>query len=134
MCLYCHLGETSESSVRSLRNALENPEFEIWNTTSLSHVLLAVRGLDGSEAHELGCQLIEQFYDWFLGKTNGYWEYFTNYFPSHGFEPFPTIKEIRQMIDEAYEFYEKHHDKTRDEMIQELTGGKTEKEIRERND
>lgn len=121
MCLKCHSGLSDDVIIKQLTEAIQNPNFDAWNTTSLHHVYLAIYGLNGGHAHELGLQLAEQFYQWYLGSTNGYWQWFTGYMPKNGFEEFGHSSKIRQNIDKAKEFYKKNKDKTKHEIFELIT-------------
>ena len=114
MCLQCH---SQGSTVEELKEILENPEFERWNTTSLGHILLSIHGLDGDAVHDLANQLAEKFYTWYLGNTRGIWQKFSRYTPPHGLDPFPHSTIIRKSIVDANAFYELYKNKTREEMI-----------------
>lgn len=109
MCRQCHSQLSDETILTQLTEALKNPEYEKWNTTSLSHICIAIEGANGKEAHDLGVQLAEGFYTWFLGSTNGVWESLYRYQPATGLEPFPHSSEIRKMIDDAKALYEKDY-------------------------
>jgi hypothetical protein len=101
MCRQCHAGLSDETVKTQLQESLDNPEFEKWSTTSLSHVLIAAEGTNGPEARVLALELAENFYAWFLGQTNGAWQVLSSYTPNSGLEPFPHSSEIRRMIDDA---------------------------------
>ena len=128
-----------------LKSALNKGEYDEWNTTSLSHILLSIRGLDmetscphvpsgpadglrthsssDDEAHRFTNLLAENFLNWYRGRSYGCWEYFYRYTPRTGLEPFPSSTKIRAMITEANKFYTENKDKTRDEKILIMTGG-----------
>lgn len=106
MCRQCHSTFTDEQILAQLRESIDDPKYELWNTTSLSHMLICIEGHNGAEAHELGLKLANGFCDWYLGMTNGAWEYVTTYMPSNGIESFPHSTEIRAMIDAAVDTYE----------------------------
>jgi len=74
--------------VEILTNVLETPEFEMWNMTSFHHILHVVQGYYGDEAHYLGLQVVEQFYQWAQAQ------------PVLRFG-FPSIDRIRTQIDHA---------------------------------
>jgi hypothetical protein len=101
MCRQCHSGLSDETVKAQLQESLDNPQFEKWNTTSLSHILIAAEGVNGPEVRVIALELAEKFYQWFLGPTNGTWEYAFTYVPENGLEAFPHSSEIRKMIDEA---------------------------------
>ncbi len=91
MCLKCHSQMSNKDVIRQLEEAIQNPEFEKWNITSLNHTLLSLRGFDGATAHYLSKILLEMLYD-----TNPKIEYF------------PSRSEIREYIDESVEFYNQY--------------------------
>lgn len=119
MCILCHQ-RNPEINIQQLKNGILNPHFEEWNTTSLSHVLLSIRGLDGAEGHKLGKKLAEMFYEWYGGWSKGLWQHFTTYFPPHGCEEFPKYSEIRKMIDNAELYYLMNKHMTREQMIADI--------------
>lgn len=123
MCLQCHTTFKDDNGVvTDLQELIKNPQFEEWNTTSLHHVLLMIKGVNGKVAHELAIELAEMFYSWFMGKTRGIWQLFSEYEPPCGVEPFPHSTDIRIMIDDSIQFYRSHIDKTREELIHILRG------------
>lgn len=123
MCGQCHQALSDETVIQQWKEALENPRFERWNTTSFSHLLITIRGANGEEAHKLGVELGEKFYKWFVGPSEGLWEYFGPYHPQFGLEPFPSIQEVRKKLDDAFSFY-----KTTGQYNKHSVLGKTEEE------
>jgi hypothetical protein len=114
-----------EKRCLGLQKALDNPEFEAWNTSSFHHVILTIYGLDGEKAHYLGIQLAEKFYTWFMGPFGrGFWQYVTKYHPRNGLVPFPHSTELRKMIDDAVTFYNEHKGNTPEEIRHYLSTGK----------
>ena len=61
------------------------------------------------------------FYDWYLGLTNGYWQYFMNYWPKHSAIEFGSSASIRDMINQAKVFYSLNKGKPHEEIIAELS-------------
>ena len=119
MCLQCHQSIKDENFVLQLQEVLVNPQFEKWNTTSLNHLMLAAKGLNGEEAHHLAVRILDNFYKWFLGSSNGLWEKITGpYIPSSGLEPFPKIKILKKQIDEANIFYEQYKHLHKEEILE----------------
>lgn len=62
MCIHCH--PRDDNMISMLQSALEVPRFSNWNRTSFQHVLLAVEGHNGDEAHYIALQLGIQFCNW----------------------------------------------------------------------
>ncbi len=96
-----------EKIVRELRDTLNDPQFERWNTTSLGGILNSVRGYDGDVAHNLASRVAEAFYLWFLGPTNGAWQDVSGPYNPCLF-PFPHSTVIRTTIDDAERTYEEN--------------------------
>ena len=74
MCLECHSKLSDEQVIRMWEAVLDNPRFETWNTTSWSHLLLTISGINGDTAHKIGLKVGWQFYNWFLGRSYGLWQ------------------------------------------------------------
>jgi hypothetical protein len=91
MCIHCH--PRDDRIIAMLQSAVASPQFTYWNMTSLHHVLLAVEGYNGEEAHRIALQLIEQFYEWAVQQ------------PTLRFG-FPDTGRIRNHIDSAKERYQ----------------------------
>jgi hypothetical protein len=86
-----------EQMIALIQRALNHPQFETWNMTSFHHMLFAVEGYNGEEAHYLALQLLEECYAWAVHQ------------PQVRFE-FPDKYMIRNLIDTAKEVYnEKRH-------------------------
>ena len=47
-----------------LKDCLTNPSYEVWNSTSISHMLIAYSGANGSKTQDLAEILIIDFLDW----------------------------------------------------------------------
>lgn len=114
MCKNCHIKLSNNFVIEQIKESIENPHFEQWNTTSIDYMLLSLRGLNGEEAHNLSKILIEMFYEWYLGSTQGLWQNFYQY--KTGLFPFPHSKELRKMIDDAEEFYKKQNNELHSEQ------------------
>jgi hypothetical protein len=78
--------------------------------------------MNGANAHNLGVQLVEKFYEWVLGYSKGAWQYFYTYNPC--LEPFQHSSNIRKDIDSAIEFYKENNTKSKHEIVQLLTSNK----------
>jgi hypothetical protein len=86
-----------EQMIAIIQRALNHPQFETWNMTSFHHMVVAVEGYNGEEAHYLALQLLEECYAWAIQQ------------PQVRFG-FPDKHMIRNLIDTATEVYkEKRH-------------------------
>ena len=99
----CHHVLDNDTVVKQLTNALQHCEYADWNSTSLSHLLMIVRGCNGSEAHSLALQLVEKFYIWY--------EIAEPIYASHNMSVFAPRSSIRTMIDEACNVYKNEYKK-----------------------
>jgi hypothetical protein len=110
---------TSRLKLAILEHGLKYPQYEVWNTASLSNALNAIKGKYGSKGHNLGIQLCEGFLSWYIGKTFGLWEYVTSYVSStetgNVKKEFPSSVEIRKQIDDAINEYNENHIESSDE-------------------
>lgn len=43
-----------------------NPDFDKWNTTSVSHCVIMMSGYNGDEVRRLSIKVFEKFVDWYL--------------------------------------------------------------------
>jgi hypothetical protein len=97
-----------------LEQGLKRPQYEVWNIASLENVIQAIRGKYGPKGNEIGIQLAENFYSWYIGKTYGTWEYIYSYVSEtesgEDKKSFPSSSEIRKMIDNAKDEYARKHD------------------------
>ena len=60
---------SDEMVKKQLLETLENPQFEVWNSTSVSHLTLSVIGFNGYEVAELAHTLLNRFIVW--ARENG---------------------------------------------------------------
>jgi hypothetical protein len=111
MCRECHMHIPDDIMLEQLSDTLKNPHFKLWNTTSLSHILIAIEGYNGEKVHKIALILAEGFYEWYLGLSHGVWQHFYKYKPKYGMECFPHSTEIRKMIDDSLLIYENKHKK-----------------------
>ena len=112
MCLQCH-PKSNENALLELQEIIKNSQFEKWNPASLNHVLLFICGLNGKECHDLGCELAEMFFKWYLGYTYGLWQVFFTY--SKSIFLFPHSSVIREQINSAKQFYDTNKHKSCEE-------------------
>ncbi len=115
MCFQCHMGLTDEQITNQLRETVENPSFEKWNTTSVSHVAIAATGHNGEPAREMGLELLLKFIEWRRTKPDGY-------MPESGLESMFTVYDLERIykiadekkLDELETFEPIHKLKRRD--------------------
>lgn len=69
MCLKCHSGISNQQVIDSLRENLTNPKFEVWNTTSIGHLMIVACGYNGLTARKLAMELLSKYVNW-LNITN----------------------------------------------------------------
>lgn len=69
MCKQCHSYLSDADVLLQLNSSLDsknrNDEFEQWNTTSVSHVLIALSGHNGPVCKEVAAKLLQRFLDWY---------------------------------------------------------------------
>ena len=61
MCLSCHTAFSDSDTEEQLRNALSDPKYELWNSTSFNHIIIAALGYNGSASRELAITLLNNF-------------------------------------------------------------------------
>ena len=88
MCIQCHQHISDEEMVRQLKG---DPQFDKWNTTSISHMIIAGLGVNGEEAITLSINMLTKFLDYKDegGKLDGFI-----------LEPCPTSESILNVIKE----------------------------------
>jgi len=64
MCLDCHNNLSDDQIQKQLENALRNPQFEKWNSTSVNHMKIAASGHNGLKCKLLAEQLLEEYEQW----------------------------------------------------------------------
>ena len=86
MCFQCHSGLSTQKVVddyQNFKNEIDNCKsfyelskiFEILNSTSISHMILAALYVNGNEARELAMCCLRKFIDWYKVRGNSklYW-------------------------------------------------------------
>ena len=70
MCYSCHIKLSDEEIKKQLSN-LENIDksFNIYNSTSLSHLILSSSGYNGIENRNLALNIIIKYYHWNINKN-----------------------------------------------------------------
>lgn len=61
MCLKCHLGLSDEAVLEQFRQAVLCPQYERWNSTSLSHCFIAAAGVSGDDARLWALRALDGF-------------------------------------------------------------------------
>ena len=92
MCIPCHSHLTNEQVVLDLQNTLKNRKFDQWNTTSISHILLAGIGINGQEAKSLALQILHHFIEWRKTKPD-------KYIPEMGMEAMYSAEQLQEYLD-----------------------------------
>jgi len=64
MCLQCHQQIPDEVVVKQMKEAVENPQYEKWNVTSISHISIAAMGTNGEDAKKLARELLDKYIEW----------------------------------------------------------------------
>lgn len=65
MCLQCHKSLSDEHVLNDLRDSVAIPKYEVWNMTSVSHLIIASLGTNGhGEPQDLANQLLEGYAQW----------------------------------------------------------------------
>jgi hypothetical protein len=109
------MGLTDEQITRQLRVSLDDPRFDKWNTTSVSHAAISATGHNGEEARKLGLELLKRFIEWRRTKPDGY-------MPESGLESMFTVYDLERIykiadekkLDELETFEPIHRLKKRD--------------------
>ena len=71
MCLKCHLQLDDNTILEQLTRALEQKNYELFNGTSVSHIILAGYGINGFKTKEIAINLLIDFNKW-TKKNNKY--------------------------------------------------------------
>ena len=64
----------NEEVIKQLKEILDDKfHFEKWNTTSVSHIIIALTGHNGSEGKKLSIKIFENFLSWYeMNKQDKY--------------------------------------------------------------
>lgn len=54
---------TDQETVEQLQRTLDNPRFELWNVTSVMHILSDLSGTHGLQAAELALQIMRMYFE-----------------------------------------------------------------------
>lgn len=82
MCMQCHSFLSDTQVLAELNQSLnsEKEEFDQWNTTSVSHVLIAMSGHNGPVCKKVAIKLLQRFLNWYKKNKKD------NYYPRCGIE------------------------------------------------
>jgi len=69
MCIQCHRGLCDSDIEKQLSSILDNPEFEKTKETTISHICLAAKGINGTHAKEIALKIIEAYIEWKKNNT-----------------------------------------------------------------
>lgn len=95
MCRECHSAFTDEDVVKQLKKIVDNPQYEKWNTTSISHIAIAASGENGDEARTLGLKLLRDYTQWRKSKPN-------DYMPEHGMETMFIVSDLNEIYERCF--------------------------------
>lgn len=70
MCLLCHNAMSDETVKKQLQEALEDPQFEVWNMTSISHIMLSMSGMNGFEVAYIAQELFRNYIGWHKERSD----------------------------------------------------------------
>jgi hypothetical protein len=68
MCWTCHQGLSDEVIHEELTNALDEPNFELWNDCSVSHLLIIGNGYNGEDNKSKANTLLDMYMRYLLSK------------------------------------------------------------------
>ena len=66
MCWSCHQRISDEVVIQQLKDSLENPTYEVWNKTSISHLFISLTGCNGYEASEITYKIFQGYINWII--------------------------------------------------------------------
>lgn len=64
MCLLCHEKLSDTTLLSQLTDCKSNPQYDQWNSTSLSHFAIMTTGLNGKENQTLALELYRGYIEW----------------------------------------------------------------------
>lgn len=89
MCRYCHDNLSDETILKQLNECLHDHQFDEWNTTSLSHLLVEVER-DRTETKDICNKILDDFEIYLKGKPY-------KYLPKNGLEPMVSLNELKKL-------------------------------------
>ena len=70
MCLQCHLGLSVEQVSTQLHEQLDTPGYIKYNSTSISHFIIAASGYNGLDVRNNAITLLNNYNDWLILNPN----------------------------------------------------------------
>tara|TARA_Y100000741_G_scaffold169364_1_gene128271 strand:+ start:750 stop:1100 length:351 start_codon:yes stop_codon:yes gene_type:complete len=64
MCIRCHSGLSDTKVLEDLTNALKTKQYEIFNKTSINHILFAALNYNGEQTKKIAIELLEEYNEW----------------------------------------------------------------------
>ena len=64
MCIKCHSGLNNESVYNDLNNALNNESYDVFNKTSICHILYGSLNYNGEDVKKISIELLENYDIW----------------------------------------------------------------------
>lgn len=89
MCRYCHNNLSDETILNELNECLKNPQFDEWNTSSVSHILVEIER-DRKETKDICNKILDNFEIYLRSKPY-------KYLPKNGLEPMVSINELKKL-------------------------------------
>jgi len=89
MCRNCHDNLSDEEILKQLNELIKNPQFDEWNTTSVSHLLIEIER-NKDETKDICNKILDEFENYL--KTKPY-----KYLPKNGVEPMVSINELKKL-------------------------------------
>jgi len=89
MCRNCHDNLSDEEILKQLNEFIKNPQFDEWNTTSVSHLLIEIER-NKDETKDICNKILDEFENYL--KTKPY-----KYLPKNGVEPMVSINELKKL-------------------------------------
>ena len=64
MCIYCYSGLDNEYIYNDFKNALNNKSYDLFNKTSICHILYGALNYNGESVKKIAIQLLEEYDIW----------------------------------------------------------------------
>jgi hypothetical protein len=113
MCIRCHQKIPDDKVIEMLKESFNNPQFEQWNNTSISHLCIASLGFNGLEARDLSNNLMKKYIEWkrlHPNKNDG--TFFGN----------PTVQFVQSAYDDVNQLVDNSINESKEELLHKWTG------------
>ena len=90
-------------------------DFGEFNSTSISHLLITLSGYNGQEAHDLALPILNDYYNWYVGRSMGLWQLWNN--PRRRMFEMPYTWELRGWIDATEQLFQTHGHLCKPELL-----------------